>query len=273
MEDDSGQTTQGHSLQNDKKKTKNNACMTAVAMAALSGLRYYNLGYGERTQKSSCGNVWQLSSSSTTIGAGGMIATGGHGGSSAGMSAGSSAGSMNSMAGANSSLRCMNSSGSISSCTDSQMSAATDGGLLTNSGLGQAAAPLAQQLWDNGLSHAVDSGASPAQAMGGALSGMGDLGSALTKVAQTAYDHAQELGEVAAVSPARAGGGGGGSASDAGGGLNALFSAGAGATHAAPALEVFRGEGQSTDIWHSRTDQNLFQIVSGRIGKVSPRVR
>jgi hypothetical protein len=36
-------------------------------------------------------------------------------------------------------------------------------------------------------------------------------------------------------------------------------------------MAVFKGDGEdSDDIWHSHSSNNIFQIVSHRIGKVNP---
>jgi hypothetical protein len=246
-------------------KQKKNACITAVAMAALSGVRYYNMGYGERTQKSSCGNVWALQSANAVVGSSSA-------GTTANSVAGSSSGGGGSVVGTTSTngtagLSCMSTGGTVSSCTGQTVSGATDGGLLANTGLGNAALPLAQQLAAQGLPSALSGSGGLGGAMGGAMGGS-DMGKALTKIAEEAAANGAQL---ASVAPYGGGGGGGGApASEASNPFAGL--AGAGGPAAGSSMQVFRGENSDTDIWHAHSDQNLFQIVSGRIGKVSPRV-
>jgi hypothetical protein len=245
------------------------ACITAVTMAALAGIRDYNMGYGTRTKQKSCASIWALQSSANAV-AGGITAAGftATGGSTAGTS-GSSIGSTGSSTGATTAagLNCVANGGTVASCSNGQVSAATDGGILGNSGLGALAAPLAQQL-ASALPASGDSGG-PSGAMGAATGGDGAMGPALTKVAQTAFDNAKELGQVASMGYS-SGGGGGGTASDTNGLANLFANTGAAGPAAAP-MAVFRGDGEEgDDIWHSHTSNNIFQIISHRIGKVNP---
>jgi hypothetical protein len=249
------------------KQQKKNACITAAALAALSGVRYYNNGYGERSKQSSCKNIWSLQSSASAI-AGGVTAAGytssGGSTSTSGSSTGSSTGS-SSGTNAATGQSCTSSNLSAASC--GQVSAATDGGLLTNSGLGNAVSPVAQQLAGSGALQAAKSGGI-GSAMGGAMGGDGNVGTALAKVAQTAADNAKELGQVAQMSSG--GGSGRGTASDTSG-LSNLFGNTSNGPAVAP-MAIFKGDGddETDDIWHSHTSSNIFQIVSHRIGKVNP---
>jgi len=243
------------------------ACIAAVTMAALTGVRYYNMGYGERTQKSSCGNVWALQSTNATVGSSGGATT-------ANAVIGSSSGGGGSVVGSTSTngtagLNCMSSGGTVSSCTGQQVSGATDGGLLANTGLGNAALPLAQQLQAQGLPSALSGSGGLGAAMGGAMGGSGDMGKALTKIAEEAAANGAQL---ASAAPYSGGGGGAGGApvSDAANPFAGL--GGAGGPAPGSSMQVFHGDNSDTDIWHAHSDQNLFQIVSGRIGKVSPRI-
>jgi hypothetical protein len=245
------------------------ACITAVTMAALAGVRYYNMGYGKRTKEKSCNSIWALQSSANAV-AGGITAAGftATGGSTAGTS-GSSVGSTGTSTGSTTAagLNCVANGGTVASCSNGQVSAATDGGILGNSGLGTLAAPLAQQLASALPASSGDSGGL-GSAMGGATSGDGAMGPALTKVAQTAFDNAKELGQVASMGYGSAGGGGG-TASDTNGLAN-LFANSAAPPAVAP-MAVFKGDGEEgDDIWHSHSSNNIFQIVSHRIGKVNP---
>jgi hypothetical protein len=253
-----------------QKGCEKQACITAVTMAALAGIRKYNMGYGERTKQKSCASIWALQSSANAV-AGGITAAGftATGGSTAGTS-GSSIGSTGSSTGTTTAagVNCVANGGTVASCSNGQVSAATDGGILGNSGLGAVAAPLAQQLASALPASSGDSGG-PGGAMGAATSGDGAMGPALTKVAQTAFDNAKELGQVASMGYS-SGGGGGATASDSNGLANLFGNSGAAAPAAAP-MAVFRGDGEEgNDIWHSHTSNNIFQIISHRIGKVNP---
>jgi hypothetical protein len=248
---------------------KKNACITAVAMAALTGVRYYNMGYGARTKASSCNNIWNLQSSASAV-AGGITAAGytAAGGSIAATS-GSSTGTTGTTGTTNAATGTSCTAANISSSACGQVSAATDGGILANSGLGNAVAPLAQQLANSGLPSSLGSGGLGG-GMGGAMSGAGDMGAALTKVAQTAADNGKELSQVASMGYSSGGGGGGSTASDTNAFANLLGGSGGAGPIAAP-MAVFKGDGEdSDDIWHSHSSNNIFQIVSHRIGKVNP---
>jgi hypothetical protein len=246
---------------------KKNACLTAAVLAALTGVRYYNMGYLEREQKSSCGNVWALQSSAATIGAGVVSASGAS--AVIGVSSGTGGGTVGSgsLSNGTAGLNCISTGGTVSSCTGQQVSGATDGGLL-NGGLGTAALPLAQQLAAQGLPDALSGSGSPGGAMGGAMGGS-DLGKALAKIADQAATDGALIASAAPYSSG-GGGGGGGSTSDA---PNPFAGLAGGGAAPGSSMQVFRGDGSDgNDIWHSHTDQNLFQIISGRIGKVAPRV-
>jgi hypothetical protein len=249
------------------------ACITAITMAALAGVRYYNMGYGKRTKASACNSIWNLQSSSAAID-GGVAAAGysSSGGTLGATSSGSStSGTTSGTAGTAAATSCVAAGGTVGSCSNGQISAATDGGILGTSGLGQVAAPLATQMAQAGLPASGDSG-SPSGSMGGAMGGAGDFGNVLTKVADTAAQNGKELGQVASMGTGGGGGGGGGSASDAGGGFGSLFQPSGPSTSTAP-VKVFKGEGSdSDDIYHSHTDKNIFQIISGRIEKSGSRV-
>jgi hypothetical protein len=251
------------------KTDKKNACITAATLAVLTGVRYLSMHSQDGAGQKACGNVWALQSTNATVGSSGGATT-------PNAVSGGSTGSGGSVSGSTSTngtagLNCMSSGGTVSSCTGQQVSGATDGGLLANTGLGNAALPLAQQLQAQGLPSALSGSGGLGAAMGGAMGGAGDMGKALTKIAEEAAANGAQLASLAPYSGGGGGGGGGAAASDAANPFASLMG-GAGGPAAGSSMQVFHGENVDTDIWHAHSDQNLFQIVSGRIGKVSPRV-
>ena len=113
--------------------------------------------------------------------------------------------------------------------------------------------------------------------MSSALGGMGDtdFGKALSGLAQASQDHAAELGGIPG-GVMSSGGGGGGSGSGGGGKsdpFGGMFGGAANAPMGGVGLAAFGTNGDAPgDIWHTTTDQNIFQIVSTKIEKITPRV-
>jgi hypothetical protein len=261
---------------NNSKYINKSSCITAATLAALSGVRVYNMGYGERTRKSSCGSAYSLSSSSTLIGASNLMSTGIASGGSASSTTASSGAAIGS--GSNQSLSqqvaCIQNPSNSSNCSSAQrqISAATDGGILTSSGLDKLAADKLAAADLSGLSKAMDSGAGSlmSRALG---SGAGDFGAKLAEIAQTAQDHAAELGLSGTANYTSASGGAKPAA-------NSEFTFGKGFGFDSPQMTAEKSEtvfgrtpaSAAGDIWHTGYHGSIFQIVSGKITQTKDRV-
>jgi hypothetical protein len=111
--------------------------------------------------------------------------------------------------------------------------------------------------------------------MGAALGpDTGAAGAAMAALAQAAQDDGAKWPGNSG-GGAYSGGGGGGRSSGSDSGSNpfaSLFGGGAKNNGSrGPTAETF-GRAPQNDIWHTGTTMNLFEIVSGKIGKVSGRV-
>jgi hypothetical protein len=271
-----------------KKNQRKASCYAAASFAFLAGLRTYNIRNDMKAKDDACKAVRGLASNvltgspGTAGNQGAGTGTGFNGINTGGSATGDngSGGSNGSYAGAGTGTGTenINCSGPLGCEVPPTLSSATDGGVLTQSGLdklvGKPAADIAA---------ALKSGVTPAQALQSAMgsAGAGQMGGALASLAQSAQDNASSLGgsfnmsSPAAGAMYAAGGGGGGGRS--GGDSNPfgnLFGgqggAGAGGARALASEEF--GKGRATDIWHTGTTQNLFEIVSGKVSQVSGRV-
>jgi hypothetical protein len=251
------------------KKDKKTACLTAIMMGAMAGARYGNIRSQESTQNQACSQVEALAGSSNTVGNGGMLlpsdVTGGANGTS---------GTSGSSAQVGSGLSCVGSGGSIGACTASS-TVGSDGAALQSSGLAPAIAPLAAQMAPSVLGGLSSGQGSAAQAVGGALGGTGgDIGSAVTTAAAAGQKHAEELNEGVGGMSGGGGGGGGGASNDAPNPMAALAEMmGKKDGPNGGGTQNFQGQPESTDIWHANSPDNLFQIISTKIGKVSKRLQ
>ncbi len=271
------------------------ACVTTVTFAALAALRYMNWKNHESSKKSSCDSVKSVFDSSKKTIAGGSGSTNSNGG---GLGTGD-AGSTGANAGSSGSKSASTSAGDLAkaklesyhACRDKgmsegtcqQMAGATDGGIMQRSGLDNVAVPAAQQMDLNALNDHLKNSRNAGDALGGALSGMGEMGAALASVGQAVQDHSGDikgLGDMS--SSAYSGGGGGGGSgshgsgsSDSGlGGLASLFGGGARTPTAGGAAETTFGQKPvDNDIWHSASKDSIFEIVTGRYSRTAERVK
>jgi hypothetical protein len=161
----------------------------------------------------------------------------------------------------------------MSSCgfgNQSQASAATDGGLLSSSGLGQTAA---QQLANSDLSglsqSSPDAGSLISQALGSAASG--DIGTKLAEVAKAAQQDGKTL---AKTSGNYSGGSAAAQAPKAPGFGGFNFDTGL-AAEKKDEVQFDRAPASASadaDIWHTDFKGSIFQIVSSKIVETKPRV-
>jgi hypothetical protein len=246
------------------------ACTNALMFGMMAGERYMSLRSAKSTEESACGQVLALATTSSVVGSGiilppSMLGDGGSTG---------SAGSTGSTSTASGALNCIGSGGAVSTCTGTSTTVAPSDASLLSSGLGQQAAPAAAQLAPSiasGLDSGTGSGAGAIGAAGG--SGAGDAGNAVMTVASAAQENAADLrGEVEGTRLSASGGGGGGGGEEANplAGLADLLKPQGGAA-AGGGTTTFSAQ-QTTDIWHTNSTDNLFQIVSGRIGKTSTKL-
>ena len=129
---------------------------------------------------------------------------------------------------------------------------------------------------DNLVHKAVTEGAGAAL-MSALPAGMGNLGVALGQLADSAQKEAPELSNalgMGAPSTYSGGGGTGASKSTKENFLSSLFGGGLGASRAPQSstnTTTFGESAPSTDIWHTNSLLSLFQIVSNKIEKITPR--
>ncbi len=286
-----------HGLTNDSntgsgKMTKDGkmSLATAIYFTAVAGARFSSIIAQSNIKSNACNAVQQLvssvlpsaSSSPTGSGSGGSgSGAGGSGGSGAsGASAGSN-GSQGSGGLQNSVQTCLNqdsgNTAAMQQCISQALGSvqgASDAGIVKNSGLGNAVAPLAGQL-----ANAMQSGASPAAAMGSALGGANlpdGAADALSQLAQAAQDNAGDIAGALGLGSYSGGGGGAGkataSASNPFGSFGSFGGAGRSLASTGKAKQ-FGAKSRPMDIWHTGTTMNLFEIISGKIGTVTSRVK
>jgi hypothetical protein len=234
--------------------------------------RLGNISSDASTKTAACNAVLSLASQSPTAGYATLNT-----GLTAGASpvVGTSTGLTNS---GSSGIECVGSGGSVSSCTGASASA-SDVAALQNSGLGAQIAPAAAQLAASPMGQALGNGGGDVGAAINAAgaSSAGDAGSAIATAASAAQAHALELSE--GVEGTAVGGGGGGGGEGGGEAVNPMAALAAmlnpQSKDQAPTGGTlnFRTPAQNADIYHTSSDQNLFQIISGRIQKASSRVQ
>ena len=265
------------------------ACFSAAIFGIMTGLRAWNVAEMEKTIKNSCKTVEDLVSDATpaptstsTSSVGGYGSSGGSTGS-GGSSGTGSAGNTGNTGTGNVSL---DSNSVVGPCASdpsklcaSQVLGATDGGALTQSGLDRFIAPTAKNL-EGQLKDKIQSGASAGELISSALNGTGgSFGEALSNLADMAQRNPQESLQMfpnaaSIMSSGGSGGGGGGSkssdpfASLFGGGAAGGGGIGGGTT----TVSNYGSPAKPTDIWHSESKMNLFEIISSKIEIVSYRV-
>ncbi|MGK5087324.1 hypothetical protein WDW86_07175 [Bdellovibrionota bacterium FG-2] len=277
----------------ERSQRRTQACYTAMTFGFLAGVRYYNWHEHDKSKEQSCNSVKSLfdQGKKTFTGDTTPIPTNKEtGGGDPSAATAGKAGNTSSKTGGNPNQttsvklqakmegyhKCRESGISAEVCE--QMAGATDGGFLMRSGLDQQALPLASQMNFDDLEKQMRRGAGAGQAMSPYLGGLGELGAALAHLGQLGQDGASQiLGTGILSSSATYSGGGGGGArggsSASGASLGTGFSFGAARTTSSSGTMNFGAREDTTDIWHSKTSLNLFQIVSERIGKSSGRVK
>jgi hypothetical protein len=297
-------------LDSGKKVTRGASCGTAVAFAALAGVRAYNIDDYKKKADKECDTIQGYLSKGTAAGTTGTAANGSNGlttssasapggssGGSGGVGGGGSGNGFNVGASdLNNIASCKSGSNAPICATASGLTGqnaaaygATDGGMLGNN-----LVPFASNIPNVGdlVKKAMEEGAG--RALASVLPPqMGDFGAALAGIAHTAQqDGAKLTGAVpsaaliAESSSSYSGGGSGGSSGRGGSGSNNnaldpnnLFGGfGGGGTGMAlggtgTGLSSFGTQVESTDIWHADSKFSLFKIVSDRMLRVSGRVQ
>jgi hypothetical protein len=256
---------------------KLNACISMGVMSAMAAMRVAQLASHAASKQSSCQSVLNLLSSQPVITASTGTATG-EGGSTAGASGATSGGSIIGSGAASASNIASTAAcaqNGIGSCPDSgQMSAATDGGLMSSTGLDQTAgtALAAQDL--PALANAINSGQSAGSMIGSAMQGQGVDG-AIDTIKGITDDMQKNLVSVAA-SPAYSSSGAGGAVKPAQSAFGKGFDFGSSAAGATPAGELKFNRAPSAiadgDIWHEGYKGSIFQIVSTKIVETKDRI-
>jgi hypothetical protein len=252
---------------------KRNACITAGILAVASGLRAFDMSHQQQSKESACTDVKNLLSNSPVIGY--VTPTTNPATAVAGGSSLSGSGAVRigtAITGQSSSklaqqLACAaaNGSGQCGFSSPVQTSAATDGGLLSSSGIGQLAA---QQIGSNipTISGSPDAGSMIKAAMNGAS---GDIETKIADVAKAAQQEGQKLSK-----DVGSYGGGAGTAqapkTPAFGGFN--FDSPATGEKKAEVQFDRTPASASGDIWHADYKGSIFQIVSSKIVESKPRV-
>ena len=259
-------------------KTFKGSCIAVNGFAILSVKRGFGVKKAKNTAKASCNEVKRLWSqrngvelggdtggapSLATVRGGGSSASGGRTG---GIAAEGNSGPRNEFGDA---------------LDNAVQAGALDAGLLNDSGLANELMDKTAGLDVEAMMDAVENG-DPGAALGGAMAsaGLGPIGEQMAAIAGEASQDAQSEGYgVSGTSYASSGGGGG-----AGGGgkgsemdLGALFgnlagNGAGGAPVSATGEAAFGNRAPASDIWHTGSKQNLFEIVSGKIGQVTPRL-
>lgn len=264
--DGTSTSTNTHSQQDTSDTETGMACGTAALFAASTIIRAANLGDIEKARGETCRNISaQVAVDQDRIKR--FLDSGGRsGGGRFSMTAGG--GSATFQGGGNPFGTPTNVEAIENALNNPLVSAATDGGLLNRTGLGNnlknrvpSLAPGILDAARRGDTAGMFAAALPKQAaaLAGTLANVGG------KVSQK-MNSGNMLAQVGTYS------GGGGGRGPAASGANPFGSlgaknAGAGAGGPGAAMD-FGATAESTDIWHSNTDENLFQIVSGRIHRV-----
>jgi hypothetical protein len=252
---------------------KRNACITAAALSVASGLRTYDITHQQLSKQAACSDLKGLLSTSPVVGVasptpsapitvaagGATIGTVNNLGPSAIIGSGSNLASQ---------LSCAQ--GGLTSCgfaNQGIMSAATDGGLLSSSGLDQVAA---QQLAQSNLSGVSPTSPNTSGMLASALGNTStDVAQKLLAVEKAAENNAKHLEGSTAF------------AKGAAVGESEVHSVGAfnfeAATTVANKKELeFKRAPATTgdgDIWHAGYSGSIFQIVSSKIVESKERVQ
>ena len=280
-------------LNNDEainKEEQKESCMAMVISLALGGIRLWSMLDANSTRKEACEQAESLYSQSlaAAAAAGGdavinpnnSVVVNSSDGSLTGTTASGAAMTVTEGVGGDKSTPSVN-----DIISGEGFAATAEGQIMGPSGLAKAVAPLANQVDKNAFRKAISAG--PAGFTQAALGGVGltsDQAAAANAIVKNAYDNAPKLASRIGGSLYASGGGGGGrsgggSSSSGGGNPFASLMGGKGAGQGTDAMSfgaVQRdpaGRIISSDIWHTGTDKNLFQIVSERVRVVEPRLK
>jgi hypothetical protein len=256
---------------------KRNACITAGILAAGAGMRAWDMSHQQQSKQSACTDVKNLLSNSPVIGVLNTTTTPvAQAGSSSNVSI-SGVNSQNRTAGAitgsgaggiQAQLSCAQNG--LTSCNygnQGQASAATDGGLLSSSGLDKSAAQQLAKSDLSGLSSTPDASSLISSALG---STAGDVGTKIAEVAKAAQQDGQKL---AKASGSYSGGGSAvAEAPQAPGFGNFNFDSGPAGEKKEEVKFDRAPASASGDIWHADFKGSIFQIVSSKIVETKPRV-
>ena len=286
----SGSAAQNASKADEAERNKM-SCATAVLFAAMMGFRIYNITQMDKSKGKACEAIQKLqgkidsklaAKQAATSAAKAAATSGGDNSGGYTVSSGKTASAANQLA---SYTNCTNSGGGahcdascVSTCVNQsginpQTLSATDGQAISQSGMPQQAMNMIPDP-KSFLETAKKDGAGAA--LGSIMpSSAGPVANALGAIANEVQNHPELLEGYSLPAAYGGGGGGGGGGGPKGDNPFASMFAGAGGAPAGPGAPNSMQFGTSTgpDIWHSKSTENIFQIVSEKIGKVTPRVQ
>ncbi|MBY0471477.1 hypothetical protein K2X30_09945 [bacterium] len=256
------------------QETKTKAsCYAAAAFGVLTGLRGHSILGIKKTKDQACGQIQSLQGSQNVAinwnGVPGMAVSASQGGIGSGANQGG-----------------LGTGGSIGKLPQGIAGVppvalqAVDGNLLSKTGLDRALGSEASKLNPDAIMNTLSSGGAGGlmkSALGNAANT--PAGDSLTRLAQTSQDSATVF--LGAVPGATMMGGGGGGAGPSGGGKEPGFAGalasllggeGGDRSPAGASMTNFGNPAGNTDIWHAGSTDNIFQIVTRRIERVTSRV-
>jgi hypothetical protein len=298
-----------------QKKAGKQACISAAVFGAMTGIRAYSIHQQGKTKQNACDAVKQLATSAfapgfavTNPGYGSTSSTSGSSSSTTtgtttgppvqtnanGLTTGSAVRTNVAMLGDGScdptnNPLCFNcKSGAtcahaLSNAVGTNSQAATDGGLLTSSGLAQALAPQVAGLPLDQMQKHIENGGTADQLIQSALrGGGGDFGNAVAALAKQAQQDAPNLGVSGTLASTPMGGGsmpGGQARGEEGDNAFKLMGQNDGSLGGQNSADFTKGPalngaeiGSDGDIWHSHFSGSIFEIVSHKISKTRDRV-
>lgn len=249
------------------------SCYAAAAFGVLTGLRGHSILGIKKTKDQACGQIQSLQGSQNVAinwnGIPGMAVAASQGGIGSGANQGG-----------------LGTGGSIGKLPQGIAGVppvalqAVDGNLLSKTGLDRALGSEASKLNPDAIMNTLSSGGAGGlmkSALGNAANT--PAGDSLTRLAQTSQDSATVF--LGAVPGATMMGGGGGGAGPSGGGKEPGFAGalasllggeGGDRSPAGASMTNFGNPAGNTDIWHAGSTDNIFQIVTRRIERVTSRV-
>jgi hypothetical protein len=264
-------------------------CAAAVAFTALAGLRYKHIVDAKKGRKESCDKVKELASAAFSFAGGGPGNPDGSGQGTNPLTTvptagGTTLGDYNGAGTSGTASLGIQAANEISTAPElpPEVREAVDGQMLTRGALDRQLKDKLAAMDASGFAASLDRNHGPGEAIRGMMNAAGaggDLGTALANLSRAATENARDFAPlthgVAGTSYAGGGGGGGREAGAAAGDgapdLAKLFGQGAAGPQGAAASRSLAFDEKPGDIWHTGTDQNIFQIVTTRIQRVSPR--